>query len=195
MSSRRLRPTCGSTCAPARQRRRYGHMVPAFVDVHSHVIPSGDDGVASVAEGLALCREAATRGTEVLYGTPHVWPGDGLSAAREEARTRGTLAHGARGPGVRARAPARLRADSVPGAPRRGSSPLRPRRARRAVGTRRIPVHGVDRPDARARRARGGLRSRAPCWRTRSVPTRFRRSRTSSRRTRSAGPSTSTARA
>ncbi len=60
-------------------------MVPAFVDVHSHVIPSGDDGVASVAEGLALCREAVAHGTGVLYGTPHVWPGDGLSVAREEA--------------------------------------------------------------------------------------------------------------
>jgi protein-tyrosine phosphatase len=56
-----------------------------FVDVHSHVVPSGDDGVATVEEGLELCREAARRGTGVLYATPHVWPFDGLSPQREEA--------------------------------------------------------------------------------------------------------------
>jgi protein-tyrosine phosphatase len=55
-----------------------------FVDVHSHVVPSGDDGAGSVEEGLALCEEAARRGTRVLYGTPHVWPLDGLSAGREQ---------------------------------------------------------------------------------------------------------------
>jgi protein-tyrosine phosphatase len=56
-----------------------------FVDVHSHVVPSGDDGVATVEEGLELCREAARRGTRVLYATPHVWPFDGLSTQREAA--------------------------------------------------------------------------------------------------------------
>lgn len=59
--------------------------MPGFVDVHSHVIPSGDDGVSSVEEGLALCREAALRGTRILYGTPHVWPVERLSTAREES--------------------------------------------------------------------------------------------------------------
>lgn len=42
-----------------------------FVDVHSHVIPSGDDGARDVAEGLQLCRQAAEDGTRVLFGTPH----------------------------------------------------------------------------------------------------------------------------
>ena len=56
-----------------------------FWDVHSHVVPSGDDGVASVAEGLSLCREAAARGTSVLYATPHVWPHLILTEEREEA--------------------------------------------------------------------------------------------------------------
>jgi len=56
-----------------------------FVDVHSHVIPSDDDGVGSVEEGLELCREAARRGTSVLYGTPHVWPHFRLTPRREEA--------------------------------------------------------------------------------------------------------------
>lgn len=56
-----------------------------LVDVHSHVVPSGDDGVASEEEGLELIRLAAARGTAVLYATPHVWPIDGLDPEREAA--------------------------------------------------------------------------------------------------------------
>jgi protein-tyrosine phosphatase len=56
-----------------------------FVDVHSHVVPSGDDGAASVEEGLALCREAFRRATTVLFATPHVWPSLPLPAKRERA--------------------------------------------------------------------------------------------------------------
>jgi protein-tyrosine phosphatase len=59
--------------------------VQSFVDIHSHVIPSGDDGVESEAEGLELLETAASRGTKVIYGTPHVWPIDGLTDAREAA--------------------------------------------------------------------------------------------------------------
>lgn len=55
-----------------------------FVDVHSHVVPSGDDGVISIDAGLDLCREAARRGTSVLFATPHVWPHLQLTAEREE---------------------------------------------------------------------------------------------------------------
>ncbi len=56
---------------------------PPFVDCHSHVVPSGDDGAKAVAEGAGLCREAARRGTAVLFATPHVWPHLGLDDARE----------------------------------------------------------------------------------------------------------------
>ena len=56
-----------------------------FVDCHSHVVPSGDDGVSSIAEGLALCRTAAERGTDVLFATPHVLPYLTLSDEREAA--------------------------------------------------------------------------------------------------------------
>ena len=42
-----------------------------FVDVHSHVVPSGDDGAVGVEEGLALCRLAYESGTDVLFATPH----------------------------------------------------------------------------------------------------------------------------
>jgi protein-tyrosine phosphatase len=58
-------------------------MRASFVDCHSHVVPSGDDGAGSVAEGIALCREAARRGTRLLYATPHVWPHLPLPPARE----------------------------------------------------------------------------------------------------------------
>ena len=58
-----------------------------FVDIHSHVVPSGDDGVSSVDEGLDLCRQAAERGTSVLFATPHVWPHEPLTPERE-ARAR-----------------------------------------------------------------------------------------------------------
>jgi protein-tyrosine phosphatase len=56
-----------------------------FVDVHSHVVPSGDDGVQSQEEGLELCRLAAERGTAILFATPHVWPMLPLTEEREAA--------------------------------------------------------------------------------------------------------------
>jgi protein-tyrosine phosphatase len=58
-------------------------MRPLFVDCHSHVVPSGDDGAGTVGEGVALCREAARHGTRVLFATPHVWPHLTLPEARE----------------------------------------------------------------------------------------------------------------
>lgn len=45
--------------------------MPGFVDVHAHVVPSGDDGAGSIEEGLALCRLAHEAGTEILFATPH----------------------------------------------------------------------------------------------------------------------------
>jgi protein-tyrosine phosphatase len=56
-----------------------------FVDIHSHVVPSGDDGAQSREEGLELCRRAAERGTRVLFATPHVWPMLTLTEEREAA--------------------------------------------------------------------------------------------------------------
>jgi tyrosine-protein phosphatase YwqE len=76
--------------------------VPGFVDIHSHVVPSGDDGAQSVEHGVALCREAARRGTSVLYATPHVWAHLPLTPQRERA-TRAAFAE------VAAAAPLELR--------------------------------------------------------------------------------------
>jgi protein-tyrosine phosphatase len=56
-----------------------------FVDIHSHVVPSGDDGAQSLEEGIELCRGAAAHGTSILFATPHVWPMLPLPPAREEA--------------------------------------------------------------------------------------------------------------
>jgi protein-tyrosine phosphatase len=73
--------------------------VGPFVDCHSHVVPSGDDGAATIEDGLRLCRSAAEHGTAVLFATPHVWPhftltGDRereIRAAFERIRTRSSL--------------------------------------------------------------------------------------------------------
>ncbi len=56
-----------------------------FVDCHSHVVPSGDDGASTVEQGIALCRQAARHGTAVLFATPHVWPELPLTEEREES--------------------------------------------------------------------------------------------------------------
>jgi protein-tyrosine phosphatase len=56
-----------------------------IIDIHTHLVPSGDDGVATVEEGFALCRQAATRGTSLLYGTPHVNADLPLTSQREGA--------------------------------------------------------------------------------------------------------------
>jgi protein-tyrosine phosphatase len=59
-------------------------VAPRFVDIHSHLVPSGDDGVQSVAEGLTLGRDAFEHGTRLLYATPHVSPALPLTDEREE---------------------------------------------------------------------------------------------------------------
>jgi protein-tyrosine phosphatase len=56
-----------------------------FVDCHSHVVPSGDDGAATVDEGLELCNVAAEAGTGILFATPHVWPHLPMTESRERS--------------------------------------------------------------------------------------------------------------
>jgi protein-tyrosine phosphatase len=75
---------------------------PRFVDIHSHVVPSGDDGVQSVSEGLALGRDAFDHGTRLLYATPHVSPALPLTPERER-QIRKTFAE------LREKAPLELR--------------------------------------------------------------------------------------
>jgi protein-tyrosine phosphatase len=54
-----------TTVAPATTEGR-------FVDLHTHLVPSGDDGAATIDAAVDLCRVAARHGTGVLYVTPHV---------------------------------------------------------------------------------------------------------------------------
>jgi protein-tyrosine phosphatase len=58
--------------------------VAGFVDLHTHVIPSGDDGARSVEAGLELCCAMAAQGTGVVFGTPHAHPPDGWFPITEE---------------------------------------------------------------------------------------------------------------
>jgi protein-tyrosine phosphatase len=58
---------------------------PAFVDCHSHAVPSGDDGAQNLDEARWLLRDAAEHGTAVLFATPHVWPQLTLPPERERA--------------------------------------------------------------------------------------------------------------
>lgn len=65
-----------------------------FVDLHTHVVPSGDDGAQSVEEGLELCRQMAADGASVIYATPHAHPPDAWFPITEEriARVRAAYA-------------------------------------------------------------------------------------------------------
>ena len=57
-----------------------------FVDVHSHAVPSGDDGARSIEEAVELCGLALAGGTRVLFATPHVhaeWDRYPLTLERE----------------------------------------------------------------------------------------------------------------
>ena len=58
-------------------------MATRFVDCHSHVVPSGDDGARTLEDGLDLCDGAAAAGTGILFATPHVWPQLPLTYERE----------------------------------------------------------------------------------------------------------------
>jgi protein-tyrosine phosphatase len=48
------------------------------IDLHCHVLPGVDDGPATLADSLELCRAAVAAGTQTIVATPHVswdWPG------------------------------------------------------------------------------------------------------------------------
>jgi len=101
--------------------------VSFFVDVHSHVVPSGDDGARSLADGCELCTDAAGHGTTLLFATPHVWPSLPLTDGRERAVC---AAYDV----LRARAPLELRLGFE----------LTPTRALLAENLRRYALEGTD---------------------------------------------------
>jgi protein-tyrosine phosphatase len=67
--------------------------VDGFVDLHTHVIPSGDDGVPDVEAGLELGRHMVADGTRVVYGTPHAHPPDAWYPVTAERVARARVAY------------------------------------------------------------------------------------------------------
>ncbi len=56
-----------------------------MIDLHSHVLPSIDDGPETIEGSLALARASAAAGTRTLVATPHVswrYPNDAETIAR-----------------------------------------------------------------------------------------------------------------
>jgi protein-tyrosine phosphatase len=52
------------------------------IDLHCHVLPGLDDGPATIADSLALCRVAFDAGTRMIVATPHVsWDYPGVDAS------------------------------------------------------------------------------------------------------------------
>jgi protein-tyrosine phosphatase len=49
-------------------------MTTGRIDVHSHLIPSVDDGCKTWAESIACARELVAAGYTHAFCTPHVWP-------------------------------------------------------------------------------------------------------------------------
>ncbi len=52
-----------------------------MIDLHCHLLPGVDDGPSEIEESVALCRQAAADGCEVMVATPHQrhpywWNGD-----------------------------------------------------------------------------------------------------------------------
>lgn len=47
------------------------HSLPAFVDIHCHLLPQIDDGARDWEESLAMARLAASEGIRTVIATPH----------------------------------------------------------------------------------------------------------------------------
>ena len=70
-----------------------------MIDLHCHVLPGVDDGPATLADSLALCRAAVAAGTDTIVATSHVswdWPGvtshviaEGVERVNEALRAEG----------------------------------------------------------------------------------------------------------
>jgi len=64
-----------------------------FLDLHTHVVPSGDDGAPDIESGLSLCRQMAAAGTAVVYATPHAHPPDAWFPITDERIARAREAY------------------------------------------------------------------------------------------------------
>lgn len=55
-----------------RKTKVYGNVLPLTVDMHSHLLPSIDDGCKSFDESIALIKELIALGYKKLICTPHI---------------------------------------------------------------------------------------------------------------------------
>jgi protein-tyrosine phosphatase len=57
-----------------RRRRRGQRDNPAYdlIDLHCHILPSIDDGAADLSDSVAMARQSAADGIEVICATPHI---------------------------------------------------------------------------------------------------------------------------
>ena len=62
-------PTLPPSAAQADRRRRFG--ADELVDVHCHLLPGLDDGPATMADAVALCRAMVDDGITTAVATPH----------------------------------------------------------------------------------------------------------------------------
>ena len=50
-------------------------VVPIMIDIHTHILPTIDDGPTLVQESLEMCRIAGNDGIKKIIATPHVQNG------------------------------------------------------------------------------------------------------------------------
>ena len=73
--------------SPAQLERRRRFAATESVDIHCHCLPGVDDGPATLADAVALCRALVDDGITVVTATPHqLGPYDGRNAPAEVRR-------------------------------------------------------------------------------------------------------------
>jgi protein-tyrosine phosphatase len=71
-----------------------------FVDLHSHVLAALDDGARELADGLALLRQLAAMGFELVHATPHQKAGFFVPERKQIDDAHAALSDAARGEGL-----------------------------------------------------------------------------------------------
>lgn len=71
-----------------------------MIDLHCHVLPGIDDGPATMAEALEMCRIASVNGITTLVATPHFRPGSHTPTSLEVYKKASELQEAARREGM-----------------------------------------------------------------------------------------------
>ncbi len=64
-------PSANDNMVDAQNSRLKGRWRQSFTDIHCHCLPGLDDGPATMAESLALCRRLVAEGIVTVVATPH----------------------------------------------------------------------------------------------------------------------------